>query len=117
VSIIAEPLVPDEVWEIVQLLLLRRKACPGKREHPPVDDQTCLTSIVFILRSGIPWELLVEAHDIANTAYVHTALQGGSMDDHSKQELTYRRQAMRLLLQGYRSCEILKQSPHKRTWL
>jgi putative transposase len=39
------------------------------------------------------------------------------MDDHSTRELTYRRQAIRLLLKGYRPCEILKQIPRGRTWL
>jgi transposase len=54
----AEPLVPDELWEAVAPLLPRHKARPGKRGRPPVDDRACLTGIVFVLRSGIPWELL-----------------------------------------------------------
>lgn len=53
-----EPLVPDELWEAIQPLLPRHKARPGKRGRPPVDDRACLTGIVFVLRSGIPWELL-----------------------------------------------------------
>jgi transposase len=52
------PLVPDELWEAVHPLLPRHKAKPGKRGRPPVDDRACLTGIVFVLRSGIPWELL-----------------------------------------------------------
>ena len=54
----AEPLVPDELWEAVAPLLPRHKAGPGKRGRPPVDDRACLTGIVFVLRSGIPWEML-----------------------------------------------------------
>lgn len=54
----AEPLVPDELWEAVAPLLPRHKARPGKRGRPPVDDRACLTGIVFVLRSGIPWEML-----------------------------------------------------------
>jgi len=54
----ARPLVPDELWEVVQPLLPRPRARPGKRGRPPVDDRACLTGIVFVLRSGIPWEML-----------------------------------------------------------
>jgi transposase len=54
----ARPLVPDELWEVVQPLLPRHRARPGKRGRPPVDDRACLTGIVFVLRSGIPWEML-----------------------------------------------------------
>jgi transposase len=56
----AKPLVPDELWEAIQPLLPHHKARPGKRGRPPVDDRACLTGIVFVLRSGIPWELLPE---------------------------------------------------------
>ena len=54
----ARPLVPDELWEVVQPLLPRHRARPGKRGRPPVDDRACLTGIVFVLQSGVPWELL-----------------------------------------------------------
>src|SRR3954447_9392914 len=54
----AEPLVPDELWDAVAPLLPRHKARPGKRGRPPVDDRACLTGIIFVLRSGIPWEML-----------------------------------------------------------
>jgi transposase len=52
------PLVPDELWEEIKPLLPRHKAKPGKRGRPPVDDRACLTGIIFVLRSGIPWEML-----------------------------------------------------------
>ena len=54
----ARPLVPDELWEVVQPLLPRQRARPGKRGRPPVDDRACLTGIIFVLQSGIPWEML-----------------------------------------------------------
>src|SRR6266508_5138660 len=54
----ARPLVPDELWDVVQPLLPRHRARPGKRGRPPVDDRACLTGIVFVLRSGLPWEML-----------------------------------------------------------
>lgn len=53
----AEPLVPDELWEIVKSLLPRHKARPGKRGRRPVDDRACLRGSVFVLKSGLPWEL------------------------------------------------------------
>ena len=90
----ARPLVPDELWEIIEPLLPRHKARPGKRgrppvgssgdkcerrgkrpspskqarksrdtrtsnrKSPPVDDRACLTGIIFVLQSGIPWWML-----------------------------------------------------------
>src|SRR5262249_40328203 len=50
------PLVPDELWETIQPLLPRHKAKPGKRGRPPVDDRACLTGIVFVLKTGLPWQ-------------------------------------------------------------
>src|SRR5947209_5412364 len=35
----ARPLVPDELWEVVQPPLPRHRAKPGKRGRPPVDDR------------------------------------------------------------------------------
>src|SRR5262245_43037491 len=56
----ARPLVSDELWDAIQPPLPRYKARPGKRGRPSVDDRACLTGIVFVLRSGIPWESLPE---------------------------------------------------------
>src|SRR5262249_28548662 len=54
----ARPLVPDELWEVGQPLLPRHRAKPGERGRPPVEDRACLTGIIFVLPSGIPWEML-----------------------------------------------------------
>src|ERR1044072_9503375 len=54
----AKPLVTAELWEETQPLLPKHKARPGKRGKPPVGDRACLTGIVFVLKSGIPWEML-----------------------------------------------------------
>src|SRR6476620_12211706 len=51
----AKPLVPDEWWEMVEPLLPRHEPSP-KGGHPRVDDRVCLTGILFVLKTGIPWE-------------------------------------------------------------
>ena len=53
----AKPLLPDDLWAIVAPLLPPE---PPKPEggRPRVPDRACLTGILFVLRSGIPWELL-----------------------------------------------------------
>ena len=55
----AKPLVSDELWEIVQPLLPapkpRRVRNPGRKR---LDDRKALTGILFVLKSGIPWEML-----------------------------------------------------------
>jgi transposase len=53
----AKELVSDELWEIVEPLLPPE---PPKPEggRPRVDDRRALTGIVFVLKSGIPWEML-----------------------------------------------------------
>ena len=51
----AKPLVPDELWELVEPLLPKHPPSP-KGGHPRVDDRVCLTGILFVLKTGIPWE-------------------------------------------------------------
>src|SRR5215210_5150748 len=51
----AKLLVPDELWELVEPLLPRRTRSP-KGGQPPVEDRVCLTGILFVLKTGIPWE-------------------------------------------------------------
>ena len=56
----AKPLVSDELWALVQPLLPppkpRRFRYPGRK---PVDDRKALTGILFVLKTGIPWEDLI----------------------------------------------------------
>jgi len=50
-------LVPDELWAIVEPLLPSESPRP-KGGRPRVPDRAALTGIIFVLKSGIPWELL-----------------------------------------------------------
>jgi transposase len=53
----SKPLVPDELWEIVEPLLPPEPPKP-KGGRPRVPDRACLTGIVFVLKTGLPWEAL-----------------------------------------------------------
>src|SRR5262245_23917719 len=54
----AQPLVSDELWEIVEPLIPkvpRRHRYPGRKR---IDDRKVLSGILFVLRTGIGWEHL-----------------------------------------------------------
>ncbi|WP_143010778.1 IS5 family transposase [Cupriavidus necator] len=55
----AKPILDDELWALIQPLLpppkARRARYPGRK---PLDDRAVLTGILFVLQSGIPWEML-----------------------------------------------------------
>ena len=53
----SKPLVPDELWEVVEPLIPPEPPKP-KGGRPRVPDRACLTGIVFVLKTGIPWEYL-----------------------------------------------------------
>ena len=53
----AKPLVSDELWALVAPLLPPAPPQP-KGGRPRVPDRACLTGIIFVLKSGIQWELL-----------------------------------------------------------
>ena len=53
----APALVPDTLWEIIEPLLPLPKPKP-QGGRPRVPDRVCLKGIVFVLRSGIAWEML-----------------------------------------------------------
>ena len=53
----AAALLPDALWDLLEPLL----PIPARRPRggrPRVSDRACLTGIVFVLRSGIPWQML-----------------------------------------------------------
>ncbi len=53
----SKELVSDELWEIIEPLLPPEPPKP-KGGRPRVEDRAALTGIVFVLKSGIPWEML-----------------------------------------------------------
>ena len=53
-----KPLVTDELWALVEPILPRERK-PGKRGgRPRVSNRAVLTGILFVLRTGTPWQLL-----------------------------------------------------------
>src|SRR5215217_6012261 len=52
----AKPLVSDELWEVVEPLLPKRRRRRSKRGRPALDDRAALSGILFVLKTGIPWE-------------------------------------------------------------
>jgi transposase len=53
----AKVLVTDELWETIEPLLPPEPPKP-QGGRPRIDDRAALTGIVFVLKSGIPWEML-----------------------------------------------------------
>jgi transposase len=54
----ARPLLDDALWDIIEPLIPkkeRRFRNPGRKRIP---DRACLTGILFVLRTGIQWEML-----------------------------------------------------------
>jgi transposase len=53
----AREIITDELWVLIEPLLPpakpRRFRYPGRK---PVDNRRALTGIIFVLRTGIPWE-------------------------------------------------------------
>ncbi len=55
----AKPLLDEELWQLIEPVLpplkLRRKRYPGRK---PLSNRQVLTGILFVLKTGIPWEYL-----------------------------------------------------------
>jgi transposase len=51
----AKPLVTDELWEVIKPLLPQRRV-PRGRGRPPLPDRAVFTGMLFVLKTGIPWE-------------------------------------------------------------
>jgi transposase len=50
-------LVSDELWEVIEPLLPPEPPKP-QGGRPRVEDRAALSGIIFVLKSGIPWEML-----------------------------------------------------------
>lgn len=53
----ATALVPDTLWELIEPLLPLRLPKP-QGGRPRLSDRKCLSGIIFVLRTGIPWRML-----------------------------------------------------------
>ena len=53
----AQTLVPDDLWAVIAPLLPPARPRP-KGGRPPIPDRAALTGILFVLRTGLPWEYL-----------------------------------------------------------
>ncbi len=54
----AKPLLNNELWNLIEPLIpvKPRRFCHPGRKRLPV--RRCLSGILFVLKSGIPWEML-----------------------------------------------------------
>jgi transposase len=50
--------IPDELWEAMEPLLPARKAHPLGCHRPRIPDRAAMNGILFVLRTGCPWEAL-----------------------------------------------------------
>jgi transposase len=48
----------DELWRLIKPILPRRKSPGRKGGRPPLSDRAVLKGILFVLKTGIPWEYL-----------------------------------------------------------
>jgi transposase len=53
----SKPLLADDLWDAIAPLLSPDPPKP-KGGRPRLSDRAALTGIIFVLRTGIPWELL-----------------------------------------------------------
>jgi transposase len=53
----AKQIVSDELWAVIEPLLPEQPPRP-KGGRPPISDRKVLTGILFVLMTGLPWELL-----------------------------------------------------------
>ncbi len=54
----AKPLVSDELWELIEPLIPKVKRRPDHPGRKRLEDRGVLSGILFVLRTGIPWEYL-----------------------------------------------------------
>lgn len=65
----ATELLPDELWREVEPLLPPHPPASPKGGRPPVDDRDALRGILFVLKTGIPWQALpTEAFHVSGSS-------------------------------------------------
>lgn len=53
----AKKRVTEKLWRAIAPLLPEREPSP-KGGRPPVSDRACLEGIIFVLKTGMPWQML-----------------------------------------------------------
>ncbi len=65
----ATELLPDELWHEIRPLLPPAPPPSPKGGRPPVDNRAALRGILFVLRSGVPWQMLpAEAFGVSGSS-------------------------------------------------
>lgn len=54
----AKPLLPDDLWALIKPLIPPPPPSRTGAGRPRVSDRAALTGILFVLKTGIPWEYL-----------------------------------------------------------
>jgi transposase len=55
----SQTLIDDAIWARLEPLIPKRRRRRGHRHgRTPIPDRAILTGILFVLRSGIPWQML-----------------------------------------------------------
>ena len=53
----AKSVVPDELWRVIEPLLPPERPRP-KGGRPPLPNRAALRGLIFVLKSGVAWEML-----------------------------------------------------------
>jgi transposase len=65
----ATELLPDELWNEIEPLLPPPPPASPKGGRPPVDNRKTLRAIIFVARTGIPWQALpTEAFGVSGSS-------------------------------------------------
>ena len=52
----AKPLLPEELWAVIEPLLPPILPRGPQGGRPPISNRQALTGILFVLKTGLPWE-------------------------------------------------------------